>query len=371
MKRVIILAMCSLAFVTGCASKDRETKETEKEYTVPEFENNHISEDFKIYDGAYKRGVGYGGITLAPDGRIYYLTLEGKKIIDINRSEVYSYCDIADCTHTSEDGSTCKEYQDDCNIVCTDKGYYYTNGSGNLYYKENETNKIVFTNDFYYKLDAQNNPDHKTRFGFFIRDDVVYIIGREYVYLVDANTWEKITEPVVVSDTNYIIAADVQGKNFWFVNDALELCVLNFDTGELKQLAQNASNVVCEGGKTYFTSTDKDGASTLYAIDAEGTQKLLIEDINSEFEVFGDSVVYTQSNSVYLYDINAQKNEKLLEGSSFLLSSCPSSDYVYVVDYNSQTAKKRYKSVLCVNKKTKETSRFELICLVYGREELN
>lgn len=367
------MLLCGLFFLTGCAAKNKYINE--EEYINRINNANSFNDDFEIYDGSLRNGLCGMYIPFSPDGKMFYMASDTKKIIDLKKNATYSYCDIPGCRHTWEDADTCIEVQNDYNIVSTRSGYYYTNLSGNLYYRENGKSQIVFTNDIYYELEAEKNPDHKTSFWFFIRDGVMYVFGRSYVYLVDTTTWQKITEPIIISDTS-IAAADINKNYLWFTDGASELKVADLNSGKTKTIAHKVIKIVCEGDKTYFVSYDNDAENfVLYVTNIDGETKMLVDDINEDMAVFGNNIIYTQKNDAYLYDVNTQsskkleldytyengeKYQKIVQPACFYISSCPSSKYVYLVDYNIETGKNVYKAVFCINKTTLEMTTFGL-----------
>ena len=311
-----------------------------------------------------------------------------KKLIDLSTGIISSFCDIPGCPHDDTAIDTCKEYMPINNPIFTKDGMYYTNyfSPGKLYFKSAGEEKVVFENTFYTDKEAELEPDAKTGCGFFIRGEIIYVTGMTYFYTVDISTMKQTCEPVIISQSP-IWNADVNGDIFYVTNENLELISYDMKSGELKKLADKVWRIQACDDSLYYIKTDE-GNNSVFKSDPDGSnEKKLVFDTELSMYVTGKRIYYLRADGLYSCDLSGENAKKIsLEltyenGEQYVTSdfgtvqliSCPSSKFIYLLDYTKSTGDKCCNALFRIDKETNEVSATSLGIWYQpenGREEI-
>lgn len=296
---------------------------------------------------------------------------DSKKLIDLNTGIISSFCDIPGCPHDDTAIDTCKEYMPINNPIFTKDGMYYTNyfSPGKLFFKSAGEEKVVFENTFYTDKEAGLEPDAITGCGFFIRGETIYVTGMTYFYTVDIGTMKQSCEPVIISQSP-IWNADVNGEMFYVTNENLELISYDMKSGELKKLADKVWRIQACDDSLYYIKTD-DGNNSVFKSDPDGSnEKKLVSDTELSMYVTDKYIYYLRADGLYSSDLSGGNAKKIsLEltyenGEEYAandfgtvqLISCPSSRFIYLLDYTKSTGDKCYNALFRIDKETNEVS---------------
>lgn len=387
MKKLIPIIFTSLTLLTACVEKSDsgyvDVSRAEQQYSSAASEQS--AEELLLDDKA--KVFLHSGYSVSSN-QFAVFEQDRKKLIDLNTGIISSFCNIPGCPHDDTAIDTCKEYMPINNPIFTKDGMYYTNYfyPGKLFFKSAGEEKTVFENTFYTDKEAELEPDAKTGCGFFIRGETIYVTGMTYFYTVDISTMKQTCEPVVISESP-IWNADVSGDMFYVTNENLELISYDMKSGELKKLADKVWRIQACDDSLYYIKTDE-GKNSVFKSNPDGSnEKKLISDTELSMYVTDKSIYYLTNDGLYSYDLSSGNAKKIsLEltyenGERYMASdfgttqliSCPSSRFIYLLDYTKSTGDKCYNALFRIDKETNEV-RATSLGIWYqpenGREEI-
>lgn len=370
MKKLIPIIFASLTLLTACAdssdSKYVDVSKAEQQYSSTKSEPP--AEELLLDDKA--KVFLHSGYSFSSNQFAVFET-DSKKMIDLNTGIISSFCDIPGCPHDDTAIDTCKEYMSINNPIFTKDGMYYTNyfSPGKLFFKSAGEEEVVFENTFYTDKEAELEPDAKTGCGFFIRGETLYVTGMTYFYTVNIGTMKQSCEPVIISESP-IWNADISGDMFYVTNENLELISYDMKSGELKKLADKVWRIQACDDSLYYIKTD-DGNNSVFKSDPDGSnEKKLVSDTELSMYVTDKYIYYLTADGLYSSDLsggNAKKisleltyenNEQYVtrDFGTVQLISCPSSRFIYLLDYTKSTGDKCYNALFRIDKETNEVS---------------
>lgn len=387
MKKLIPIIFASLTLLTACVEKSDsgyvDVSRAEQQYSSAASEQS--AEELLLDDKA--KVFLHSGYSVSSD-QFAVFEQDRKKLIDLNTGIISSFCDIPGCPHDDTAIDTCKEYMPINNPIFTKDGMYYTNyfSPGKLFFKTAGEEKTVFENTFYTDKEKGLEPDAKTGCGFFIHGETLYVTGMTYFYTVDISTMKQTCEPVVISESP-IWNADTSGDMFYVTNENLELISYDMKSGELKKLADKVWRIQACDDSLYYIKTD-DGNNSVFKSDPDGSnEKKLVSDTELSMYVTDKYIYYLTTDGLYSCDLSGENAEKVsLEltyenneqyvtsdfGTAQLIS-CPSSRFIYLLDYTKSTGDKCYNALFRIDKETNEV-RATSLGIWYqpenGREEI-
>ncbi len=386
MKRIATVIITTI-FLSSCSFGDTEQyvnhKDIEEEYQTAITSEN--ADTIEIDDKA--KVFLHSGYSVSSN-QFAVFEQDRKKLIDLNTGIISSFCDIPGCPHDDTAIDTCKEYMPINNPIFTKDGMYYTNyfSPGKLFFKTAGEEKTVFENTFYTEKEAEFEPDAKTGCGFFIHGETLYVTGMTYFYTVDISTMKQTCEPVVISESP-IWNADVSDDMFYITNENLELISYDMKSGELKKLADKVWRIQACDDSLYYIKTDE-GKNSVFKSDPDGSnEKKIISDTKLSMYVTDKSIYYMTDDGLYSCDLSGGNAKKIsLEltyenGERYMASdfgtaqliSCPSSRFIYLLDYTKSTGDKCYNALFRIDKETNEV-RATSLGIWYqpenGREEI-
>lgn len=265
-KRAIALMLCIAALLCGCNSSgnnkngENDSNVNDTYFDISQLESNIEKTvldvnftDFK-YDDQSRVFLTFDTYTLTPS--YFLINMRDHKIwVDLSTGRVQSVCDIPGCDH-SINTKGCLEHENGTiqHVKGASDGVFFKpNGyPGKLFFKDDSEKRTVFENDFFTEYEEKTIPDYKTSFSCFMRDDIMYVIGRVYMYMVDMKTMTKIGEPYILS-TSPIWDSDVSNGFFWITNENLELICRNTKNGEVTKVDDKVFRLRCSGGMLYYS----------------------------------------------------------------------------------------------------------------------
>ncbi len=386
MKKIAIVIITTI-FLSSCSSKNTEQyidyKDVEEEYQTAITSEN--ADTIEIDDKA--KVFLHSGYSVSSN-QFAVFEQDRKKLIDLNTGIISSFCDIPGCPHDDTAIDTCKEYMPINNPIFTKDGMYYTNyfSPGKLFFKTAGEEKTVFENTFYTDKEAEFEPDAKTGCGFFIHGETLYVTGMTYFYTVDISTMKQTCEPVVISESP-IWNADVSDDMFYITNENLELISYDMKSGELKKLADKVWRIQACNDSLYYIKTDE-GKNSVFKSDPDGSnEKKLVTDTELSMYVTDKRIYYLTTDGLYSCDLSGENAEKISleltyenneqyvtsDFGTVQLISCPSSRFIYLLDYTKSTGDKCYNALFRIDKETNEV-RATSLGIWYqpenGREEI-
>ena len=368
MKKLIPIIFASLILLTACVEKSDsgyvDVSSAQQQYSSTKSEQS--AEELLLDDKA--KVFLHSGYSFSSD-QFAVFEQDRKKLIDLNTGIISSFCDIPGCPHDDTAIDTCKEYMPINNPIFTKDGMYYTNYfyPGKLFFKTAGEEKVVFENTFYTDKEAELEPDAKTGCGFFIRGETLYVTGMTYFYTVDISTMKQACEPVIISESP-IWNADVSGDMFYVTNENLELISYDMKSGKLKKLADKVWRIQAADSELYYIKTEE-GRKSIYKSGLDGSrEKKLVSDTELSMYVTDKSIYYMTNDGLYSCDLSGGNAKKIsLEltyenGERYTtndfgivqLISCPSSRFIYLLDYTKSTGDKCYNALFRIDKETNE-----------------
>lgn len=293
--------------------------------------------------------------------------------IDLASGIVSTLCDVPGCVHDPNNSKDCFVYRNISSPHLTREGMYFTeyNSEVNcgICFKSGSKTETVFKNDFRSDLDRELEPDGDTAgCRYFIRDGVMYAMGLNWFYTVDMQTMTKTCEPVLLGESP-IFNADVYGDKFYYSNENLELYSYDMKTAENKKLADKVWRLQPSvDGLYYLEATEGNRENVMYLPYDEGEAKQIAQDAYIEMYVTDKSVYYLTDSGLMQYDkasktvkkielsITYENGEKYdMKGISYVkLISCPSSEYVYLLDYDVATGAEHRNTLFRIKKDISE-----------------
>lgn len=387
MKKLIPILFASLILLTACVEESDsgyvDVSRAEQQYSSAASEQS--AEELLLDDKA--KVFLHSGYSVSSN-QFAVFEQDRKKLIDLNTGIISSFCDIPGCPHDDTAIDTCKEYMPINNPIFTKDGMYYTNyfSPGKLFFKSAGEEKVVFENTFYTDKEAELEPDAKTGCGFFIRGETLYVTGMTYFYTVDIGTMKQSCEPVIISESP-IWNADISGDMFYVTNENLELISYDMKSGKLKKLADKVWRIQACDDSLYYIKTDE-GKNSVFKSDPDGSnEKKLISDTELSMYVTDKSIYYMTNDGLYSCDLSGGNAKKICleltyeNGEEYItndfgtvqLISCPSSRFIYLLDYTKSTGDKCYNALFRIDKETNEV-RATSLGIWYqpenGREEI-
>ena len=382
MRTKLCIFISALMLMTACSSSSSsgyvDVSETQEK--IEQQQAKQVSDTFEIND----RGCDLLGNSYNFNGNEFMIWYtDEKKCIDLASGRVSSLCDIPGCAHDINTSKGCLEFEPMNNPVMTADGYYYTLYSDcrKLFYKSHGESKAVFENTFFSDLDKTLDPDNAGSFSYFFRDGVLYILGQNWFYTVDAKTMKQTCEPVIIGDSPRQFA-DVYGDHFYLVNENMELWHYDIKEKKLSKIMDKVWRIrACADGAYYNKSLGNDKLA-LYKCGFEGSgEKLVVDDAGAWFEVCEKSIYFAKTDGVYMFDKQSAALKKLTfeltyengetytmnDPRNIIILSCPSSQYVYVLDYSTVTGEKCCNALIRIKK---DTSEYDAISLgIYYQPE--
>ena len=181
-------------------------------------------------------------------------------------------------------------------------------------------------------------------------------------------TMTKTCEPVLLGESP-IFNADVYGDKFYYSNENLELYCYDMKTAENKKLADKVWRLQPSvDGLYYLEATEGNRENVMYLPYDEGEAKQIAHDAYIEMYVTDKSVYYLTDSGLMQYD-KASKTVKKIELSityengekydmkgisDVKLISCPSSEYIYLLDYDVSTGAEHRNTLFRIKKDISE-----------------
>ena len=360
----------------------------EEEAKIKDSGSSNTSSDY--VDEQRVNNLHWDNITYTDDELILHRRADADCFrLDLNSGERTALCEIPGCTHDPNTHEPyCINYMAyDC-LTYTAEGMYYTdyNRPGKRIYREGNEGKekVVYVNTFSTELSEELEPGRGNSVRGIIRGNIFYVMGSNYVYLVDMNSWDMITEPMVLSD-NFIQFVDVWDEYLWCTNLAYELICYNILTGEVIHVDDKVGNLQCYDGYLYYAQGDVQGGGVLMRRDIDGSNPVKITDVHSwgaEIEVTDTNIYFDRMDGIYVCDRDGGNVHKLnltltyeegytysMDSENVCLMSIFSnrfSNYVYIID------RKRISDEVCTNalfRVDKETQEIRAYSLgVYYKE---
>ena len=317
MKKTLLPALiASLCVLSGCGhNADISENSSGTGYVdtseifdkIDEMRLDIVFTDFRYSDRSINM---LGDCTVTPDF-IYITRYRDKKKIDLRNGRVQSICDIAGCIHDINRSPGCKEFETFSPAFAASDGLYFTKLDGKLYLRNGKGDTEVFENEFFTDLEAEYIPDEKTSFRVIVRGGIMYVVGGAYMYTVDVGSMEKLSEPVILSDS-FIQTADVSGDRFWYSNENMELKYYNMNSGEIVKADDKVFRVKCAKNKVYYTKSSESKCG-LYCRDIDGSNEiLLLDNVETEFSVTDNSIYYLTGDGLFMCDKDG-KNSRAVE----------------------------------------------------------
>lgn len=383
MKKTLILAtIVSLCVLSGCGKKSGTPKDdgtsSEMGYVdtstiLDKLDETKLDITFTDFKYSDKSITILGNCTITPDF-IYISRYHDKKKVDLLSGRMQSICDIPGCIHDINRSPDCKEFETFNPSFASSDGIYFTKLDGKLYLRNDKGDTEVFENDFYTDLEEEYIPDEKTSFRTIVRGEIMYIVGGTYMYTVDINSPEKLSEPVILSDS-FIQNADVSGEHFWYSNENMELKAYNMSSGENIKVDDRVLRVKCAGDKVYYTKISESRCG-LYCRSLDGSDEiLLVDDIEAEFSVTENSIYYLTEAGLFMCDKDGKNSCEIelsytyLNGDEYRyhgVASCQfledsACDTLFLIDYTPFLTGKTTANALFAIKK--DTSEYQAVSL--------
>ncbi len=358
-KNRIYAAIASLCLLSGCTRADTsqsdgsstgfvETGYVDTSKLFEKIDESQLDIGFTDYKYDDKSISFLGSNYAVTEDYLYIIKHNDKSRINLKNGRVQSICDIAGCIHDENKSPFCKEFEIFCPVFASAEGMYISKLDGKLYIRNGDGDTKVFENDFYTDLEAQITPDEKASFQALARDGIMYVVVGSYMHTVELSSMEKLSEPLVISDS-FIQNADVSGEYFWFSNENMELKLYNMSSGEIVKTDDKVLRVKCAGNKVYYIKSS-DNILGLYSRDIDGGNEiLLVNNVKNEFSVTDNSIYYITEDGLFMCDIDG-KNTRAIELSYTYLNgekyryhgaaSCKfiensACDSVFLIDYTS------------------------------------
>jgi hypothetical protein len=370
MKRFIFIIITVLLFSSCSSDSANSYVDVEKTNERINVEKNN-EENINIDD---KAKIFLSNCSIASN-HIILCEQDNKKRIDLNTGEISSLCDIPGCAHDINNSKGCIEFQPLNNLICSSQGIYYTNYSepGKLHYKTDNEDKVVYENSFFTEKEKEIDPDAKTAFSMFVRDDKMYIVGQVYFYTVDLKTFKQTCEPVVITDSP-IWNADVYDEYFYITNENLELIRYDMKNRKKEKMSDKVWRIQANSKGLYYIKSDGEQQSLFFTKNGEKSETKLIPDVGLNMYVTESNIYYTSKDGIYKSDPegkNAVKIElsltydngekyNLQDSRDIQLITCPSSAHIYLLDYKKTTGEKCYNALFSIDKKTNDCKAISL-----------
>ena len=377
-KRAIFAVLSLLVLLAGCSQGSSQSGYVDISETQQKIEKNErreVSDTVTINDRGrtlLESGYNFNG------SEFMIWQTDEKKRVDLATGQVSSLCDITGCAHDINTSKGCVEYLPMNSPVMTSDGYYYTLGDGDnckkLFYKSGGEVKTVFENSYHSELDAMLDPDHKGAFSFMFKGGMLYIMGQNWFYTVDTATMTQTCEPVVIGDSP-MWYADASGDDFYMTNENCELWHYDLKAGKLTKIGDKVVRISACADGIYYNRTAGDNRWAMYKSDLQGhNEKCLADGVGSSFVVTEKSIYFTKEDGLYLFDKASGGMKKVAlelayeNGERYTLKdprcislvSCPSSKYVYLLDYRKETGERCCNALFRI---TKDTADCEAISL--------
>lgn len=373
MKKPVIALLATL-LMTSCTASGKDGYVNEEE-VKDKFENSVIKPNDDIIETDEKAKVFLMTNYSVSSDQLMIFEPGNKKTIELSTGMISSFCNIPGCSHDDNAMDTCIEYKPLNNPVLTKEGMYYTNyfEPDKLHYSSAGEDKTVFENTFYTDKEKELEPDAKTGFGIFIRGETMYVTGMTYFYTVDISTMKQTCEPVIISESP-IWNADVYGDMFYVTNENLELISYNMKSGEKRKLSDKVWRIqACEDG-LFYIKTDGD-VNSIYRSSADGSgETKLVSDTQLSMYVTEEHIYYLSEDGLNVCDRtggntknirteltyeNGEEYVPSVHGQAQLIS-CPSSKYIYLLDYTKSTGEKCYNALFKIDKQSGEYTAISL-----------
>ena len=293
--------------------------------------------------------------------------------IDLASGAVSTLCDVPGCVHDPNNSKDCFVFRSIGSPHLSREGMYFTEYDSEehpgICLKSGGETETVFRNDFRSDLDRKLEPGGSVEScRYFIRDGVLYAMGLNWFYTVDMQTMTKTCEPVLLGESP-IFNADVYGDKFYYSNENLELYAYDMKTAENNKLADKVWRLQPSAdGLYYLEATDTNRENLMYLPYDGGEAKQIARETYIEMYVTDKSVYYLTDSGLMQYDKASKTAKKIelsltyengeqygMEGLSYAkLISCPSSEYVYLLDYDVATGTEHRNTLFRIKKDTDE-----------------
>lgn len=234
---------------------------------------------------------------------IYALTGAYQYKVDLSDGTFSYLCDQLECEHNDND---CEMLDGKVAIRCYKDGILFTRGDS-LYYREAD-GKInqLFTNETStdYALEFEKNP-YDIYGIIFINENDLLLFGVNYVFTYNLQTNEsgKIME---ISKGPVTSNAYLNGKLYSTISGG-ELFVMDLGSGKSQKLADQGIRVKVYGDGIAYCKWNE-GICSIYSNNQEfNDEKLLIEDVQPDFHIFGDDILYTDDSVIYICENGCAK----------------------------------------------------------------
>ncbi len=282
--------------------------------------------------------------------------------IDITRELIDDMCEEVGCSHRiNSHKQGCMAFSSRGRIICDSEGYYLQDDASLCYVGADRTKKKVFTNDFCTEMERKLHPENPyAAFACFYYDGIMYVMGYSYMYKVDMNTWQRISEPVELSDT-CIQNAAVLNNYLFYTNEALELYRYDMEKQQIKLISEHTYRVRIVGDTIYYLKRGR-----LYQCDADGNNtEMIIDGCYQSFDIGNDKVYFANADGKLSYYDIRQKEMHVIEvpeeyenniqyGYIMTNSQCK---YVYYLNIRNNCAKEGKDVCMCINKSTQQVEK--------------
>lgn len=282
--------------------------------------------------------------------------------IDISRELIDDMCEEIGCSHRiNSHKQGCMAFGYRGRIICDSNGYYLQDAASLYYVGADRTKKRVFTNDYCTEMEKKLSPENPyAAYACFYHDGIMYVVGYSYMYKVDMNTWQKVSEPIELSDTSIQNAAVLHNYLF-YTNEAMELYCYDMEKQQIKLISEHTYRVRIIGETIYYLKRGK-----LYQCDTDGNNtEMIIDGCYQSFDVSNDKIYFANADGklsyydimqkeMHVIEVPAEYENNIQYGHIMTNSQCK---YVYYLDVSNNCAKAGKDVCICVNKITQQVEK--------------
>lgn len=322
-----VAAALAASMLTACQSSERETYfevnsegevvdselfEKIEQESVPlntKIENYSCHSDRNLF-------IGTSNFITLSDKFLYNYDGVGNREyvkIDLQSGEVIPLCDVAGCTHDSDDFPDCINNRNIGWITAVGDEIWYDDANKLIVMKDGKE-EVIYENKYcteYEEATRKNGADEKYGILFIVADDnYVYLFGFSYVVQVDRNTMKAVKTIDLPTETDLRTPVVYKGS-IYFCNELQEAFKTDIESGETKKLGDHVNCVYVWNDTIYYTDWN-DGAVTLYKadLDLQNSEKLL-DDCYMNFVIKDNKLFYSKKSNgeIMCYDLDTGENK--------------------------------------------------------------
>lgn len=377
----IITALCCVsacAFLGGCNSNDKKTYiDCDENYNILDSELaeqiEKSAEPLNTVVSGYKYSNQYrdADLYMIDDEFMYIRSLGHRESqysvesqqdykIDLQTGELIPLCNVPGCEHRGVESPDCEEF-----FPCAITGDTYLalsqTESGYSNKIVNEDGTVIFENKFTTELVELSNRDNIDQYGdeckyyiarFFVDEKNIYILGMNYIYMVDMQSMQA-TEPLVVDeDFSYsCIGMDLENKKLYIQDIAYRVYVLDLNTWKITQIFDEITwNVQIHGDRLYYiryNPRDEDDTSrwekaALYEADLDGKNpKLVVNNCFESYAIKDGKIFYgdVDTEALRCYDMSSGEDTLIFDNWAFAINiiTIDSIDRIFAISEDKNT----------------------------------